>query len=121
MDAILDPRQPWLGQYIQAFGFPRVPTEDQISSGALAAKMRSAIEGSSSFLIDEWIGEGLTKPNRKQLVDGFKEGAKQRELTKEELSRLLAWMHVQRSEKSRNCLTDPSCLKLLKTGETEAR
>ena len=30
-------------------------------------------------------------------------------------------MHGQRLEKSRNCLIDPSCLKLLKTGETEAR
>jgi hypothetical protein len=68
VDAVLDPRQPWLVQYLKVFGFPPVPTEEQIASGALAAKMRSAIEGSSSFFVDEWIYEGLTKPDRQLIL-----------------------------------------------------
>jgi hypothetical protein len=107
VDAVLDPRQPWLPQYIMVFGFPAVPTEDHIASGALAAKMRSAIEGSHSFPIDEWIYEGLTKLDRQKLVDGFKEGAKQRELTKEELSRLLACGDFKTLKKSLKGMAKP--------------
>jgi hypothetical protein len=88
-DAALDPRKPWVAQYIMVFGFPPVPTEEDIASGGLAAKIRRAI-ANYSFLVEEWIHDGLAKPDRQILVDGFKERAKERQLTKDELSRLLA-------------------------------
>jgi len=88
VDAALDPRKPWVAQYIMVFGFPPVPTEEDIASGGLAAKIRRAI-ASDSFFVEDWIHNGLTKPDREILVDGFKERAKERQLTRDELSRLL--------------------------------
>jgi hypothetical protein len=105
VDAILDPRQPWLCQYILVNGFPPVPSWDQIGSGALAVKMREAID--TSFLAEEWLYAAIDKNDRETLVARFSETAKQRELTKDELSRLLACTDFKQLKKSLKGLAKP--------------
>ena len=104
-DAVLDPRQPWLIEYIMAFGFPPIPSEEQLSSGALAVKMHVAIEG--GFLVDEERYEALMKPDRQKLVDGFRDEAMARKLTLDELSRLLASANFKALKKSLKALGEP--------------
>ncbi len=106
VDDALDPRKPWVARYIMVFGFPPVPTEEDIASGGLAAKIRSAI-ASDSFLVEEWIYEGLNRPDRQILVDGFKKRAEERQLTKDELSRLLACGDFKTVKRSIKGFTDP--------------
>lgn len=106
-DLVLDPRQPWLARYIQVFGFPLVPTEEEISTGALAAKMRRAVEGAASVPVRIWVYVGLTKHRRNRLVDGLREEAKRRRLKKDELSRLLAWGSFKTLKRSLKGLAEP--------------
>ena len=106
-DLVLDPRQPWLPRYIQLFGFPPVPTEAQISTGALAAKMRRAVEGAASVPVRIWVYVGLTKHRRNRLVDGLREEAKRRRLQKDDLSRLLAWGSFKTLKRSLKGLAEP--------------
>jgi hypothetical protein len=105
VDAVLDPRQPWLVQYILANGFPPVPTKWQLSSGVLAVKMHDAIE--QGFFVEEWLHAALMKPDRQKLVDWFQETAKERELTADELSRLLACADFKTLKNSLKALSGP--------------
>ena len=105
IDAILDPRQPWLIQYILAFGFPPIPTAEQIASGALAAMMREAIDA-SPFTI-EWLYEALKNRDRETLIARFKEIANERGLTRDELSRLLACVDFKTLKMSIKGLSEP--------------
>jgi hypothetical protein len=60
--------------------------------------MREAID--TSFLAEEWLYAAIAKNDRETLVARFSETAKQRELTKDELSRLLACTISNSSRKS---------------------
>lgn len=106
IDAVLDPRQPWLVQYILAFGFPPVPTWYQIDSGALASKMRQALDA-EHWNVDEWLYDALQTGDRKTLIAYFTEEATERKLTTDELSRLLACTDFKQLKKSLKGLAKP--------------
>jgi len=104
-DAVLDPRQPWLVQYVFVHGFPPVPTKEQINSGALAAKMWQAMDADS--LIEEWLYNAIEAHDRKTLIAWFAEEAKAKELTKDELCRVLACANFKQLKKSLKELAEP--------------
>jgi hypothetical protein len=85
--AVLDPRRPWLIEYLLRFGFPAVPSEEDIASGRLAIKIHEAIslEKWGSW----WLFEALQERNREKLVPWAKQQARKRKLTTAEITRLL--------------------------------
>lgn len=105
VDAILDPRRPWLKEFILVFGFPKIPTQWQIESGALAAKMREAI--SADYFVDEALFLALEQRDRKALITTFTKIAKARQLTHDELERLLLSVDSKELKKSIKALGDP--------------
>ncbi len=86
-DAVLDRQRPWLFWYVWRFGFPPVPTEENIERGDLAIKIHEAL--TSDWIVPEWLGEALLKANKEQLVPWAKEEAKKRQLTPDQMARLL--------------------------------
>ncbi len=99
IDAVLDPRRPWLVEYLLVFQFPPVLTQQEIASGRLAINMHEAI--TSDSLVPEWFGDSLRERKKEPLVTWAKQQAKQRELTKDEMAQLL---DSTKSEKLRQSL-----------------
>jgi hypothetical protein len=87
VDGILDPKQPWLIWYVINDGFAKVPTWEEISSGKFALKMLTLSQREPG-LVESWLYDALAKGDRDPLIPWVMEHSRQ--LTREEMSRLLA-------------------------------
>src|SRR5437868_2408626 len=92
VDALLDPRKPWLVRWVlyrKTFDkFLPIPSQQQIQDGSLAAAIYQGWD--ADYIADEWFHDALIGKDRNALVSWFIEEARVRELTSDELSRLLA-------------------------------
>lgn len=88
-DCILDPRQPWLVQYVLTGGLANIPTDEELSSSAFAQKVLRALE-QDTWLWEAELYEAFTKRDRSPVVTWILERTIESELTKDEMRRLLA-------------------------------
>jgi hypothetical protein len=104
IDAVLDPGRPWLVEYVLTFGFPPIPTQQDIESGRLAIKMHEAV--TSGWFVEAWFGELVLERNKEKLVPWAKQQAKERKLTKDEMARLLDSLKSEKLKQSLKGLRD---------------
>jgi hypothetical protein len=93
IDAVLDPRRRWLVAYLMTFGFPSIPSEQDIASGQFAIIMHEAIN--TDWFVPFWFDEALRERDREKLVPWAKQEAKHRELTNAEMGQLLRSMNSE--------------------------
>lgn len=86
---ILDPRQPWLIQYILTGGLAKIPTHEELSSSEFAFKMLTFL-GRDTELWEERLYEAFTKRDRLTVVAWLLERTLECRLTRDEMGRLLA-------------------------------
>jgi len=109
VDALLDPRKAWLTRWVlvkkSRYRFLPIPSWEQLEDGSLAASLFQTWNG--DILIEEWLHNALTNNDRDTLIRWFIEEAKERELTKDELSRLLACTDIKNVKRSLRGLAEP--------------
>jgi hypothetical protein len=86
---ILDPRQPWLVDYVMNNGFAAIPTEEEIASGRIVLKMLESFKQEPTGLIEVSAYEALTKPDPRALAAWVLKRSIQCKLTRDQMSRLL--------------------------------
>jgi len=89
VDCILDPRQPWLVQYVLTGGFSTIPTDEELSSGKFAFKMLTLLERDSE-LWEAWLYEAFTSGDRAAVLAWVHERSIECKLTRDQMRRLLA-------------------------------
>ena len=88
-DCILDPKQPWLVQYVLTGGLANIPTDEELSSRVFARKVLGALEQDTG-LWEAQLYEAFTKRERSPVVAWILERTIESKLTKDEMRRLLA-------------------------------
>lgn len=88
-DCILDPRQPWLIDFVLNNGFADIPTEKEISSGRFALRVLKSFKQEPAGLIEVSAYEALTKPDPAALAAWILRQSIECKLTKDQMSRLL--------------------------------
>jgi len=102
IDGVLDPRQPWLVEYVLAGGFSRIPTYEEIESGDLALSILGRLGG--DWLAEKWKADALFARDRPPLVAWIKKVTSDQKRTKDEMSRLLACVNSKVLKRSRKAL-----------------
>lgn len=90
VDLLLDRRKEWLFFFIWNDGLATVPTDDQLHSGALAAKIALTVCTATDWLIPENIFEAYKDRDREPLIEWIFHRTKQAALTREAMTRVLA-------------------------------
>jgi hypothetical protein len=88
-DMILDPKRPWLIQYLLVKGFETVPTWDELESDEFALTILNKLQD-EPWLWETWFYEALQIRDRGKLVPYFKKLAIDTGLNKDHFERLLA-------------------------------
>jgi hypothetical protein len=89
VDGILDPKQPWIIQYLLVGGLDHTPTWEELQSGTFAFKVQRALR-SDSFPTEEWLAEALNNRDRDPLVAHILRRCATRKFNEDEMSRILA-------------------------------
>src|SRR5438309_9051995 len=82
VDMVLDPRQPWLINYLLVGGFEMIPTEEEIKSGEFAYRVLTLIR--QDWMVEQWLGNALFQRDRRKLVPWIKKRTIKSKLTKDE-------------------------------------
>jgi hypothetical protein len=88
-DMILDPKRPWLIQYLLVKGFETVPTWEELESDEFALTLLNKLQD-ESWLWEAWFYEALQVRDREKLVPYFRKLAVDGGLKKDHFDRLLA-------------------------------
>ena len=88
-DCILDPRQPWLIDFIMNNGFANIPTPDEVSSGRFALRVLQSFRKEPRGLIEVSAYEALTKPDPRALAVWILKRSIECKLTQDQMARLL--------------------------------
>ncbi len=85
---ILDSTQPWLFQHFIDGGFQQIPTWEDLNSGEFALDLLN-VKREGGALWEPEFAEALVEEDRHKLIPWFKNHARRRKLTSDEMARLL--------------------------------
>lgn len=84
---VLDPRQPWMIQYILAGGFGQVPNEKELATGGHALDVINCMD--RDWFQPVWLVDALYSSDSPKLIPYFRQRAMEAGLTDKQLDRLL--------------------------------